>query len=108
MSEFNEFKEGTKIFKERMHERMPLSDNVSFSIMGSIDLSDCLTGECIQCNVHDKSHNSILLLTDYRLKPGTLIKMNNNEDPSITQPIMGVVMWSLTHNDSYKAEILLL
>lgn len=108
MSEFKDFKDGTKIFKERTHERMPLSENVSFSLMGSIDPSDFLSGQCIQCNIHDKSHNSILLLTDYHLKPGTLIKMNNYEDPSITEPITGIVMWSLTHNNSCKAEILLL
>jgi hypothetical protein len=106
MSEFKDFKNGTKIFKDRMHERMSFSEDVSFSLIGSIDPSDCIRGLCIQCTVHDKTHNSIVLQTDYHLTPGTLIKMNNDEDPSIN--ITGIVMWSLTHNNSCKAEILLL
>lgn len=86
----------------RNHERHHLPEKASFVVIGSIDISNCLSNECISAKIHNISSERILLDTEYHLEPGTFIKLKdfNNQ--------YAIVIWSILHNNSYKTELLLI
>jgi hypothetical protein len=88
----------------RISKRIPYSEKSFFYVIGSIDILNCSTDECISAKVKNFTEKSIILLTDYHLKPGTLIRF---KDPS-SQIQTAIVMWSLTHQTSYESEALFL
>lgn len=87
----------------RNHERHSLPEKASYVIIGSIDTSNCISGECISAKIHNITSEGILLHTEYHLKPGTLVKLKDLND----QPRTAIVVWSILHNNSYKTELLL-
>lgn len=102
MGFFREDKDAYKETDRRVHKRTSLSDKISYIVIGSLDVSNCLTDECINAKIHDVTPESIILLTDYRLKPGTFIRLKDLNE----QPQTAVIMWSLNHNNLYQSEAL--
>lgn len=88
----------------RVEDRVPYSEKLFFSVIGSVDISNCLTDECINAKIKNFSKESIILLTEYRLKPGTLIRFKDLSNQTQT----AIVMWSLTNQASYESEVLII
>lgn len=86
----------------RDHERHHLPEKASYVVIGSIDISNCFSNECVSAKIHNISSERILLHTEHHLKPGTFIKLEDLNNQT------AIVVWSILHNNSYKTELLLI
>ncbi|MBI4685659.1 MAG: hypothetical protein HY755_10725 [Nitrospirae bacterium] len=88
----------------RQHKRQMSSEPADFTVVGNIaECRECLAEPEQKGNVVATSDKGLRLLTAYPLKPGNLIKFNNIEDPSV-----GIVMWTVTTENTCKAEVFLM
>ena len=88
----------------RTSKRMPYSEKSFFSVIGSMDILNCSTDECLSAKIKEITNEGIILLTDNRLKPGTLFRFKDLNDQIQT----AIVIWSLTYQTHYESEVLLI
>ncbi|MCL4492028.1 MAG: PilZ domain-containing protein [Nitrospirae bacterium] len=83
---------------KRQHERAPLAEVVTFSVVGSFDgLREFWPEPDRVGTLVDISENGIGLMTDTLLEPGMLLEFNRNSN---IKPC--VVMWALDAGSKYK------
>ncbi len=85
---------------KRHNERIPDPSAIDFSIIGYLNQKDFVPTSNIKGHITDISEAGIGIITDFPLESGNLLRFNFKHLTKI-----GVVMWSLKTDGSFKVGI---
>jgi len=78
----------------------PHNDSLEFSLIAPSQETTGSPGSMVTGTIVDITETGMRILSDTYLKPGSLIKLSNDESSDL-----GVVMWTLKAKDKFKVKV---